>query len=500
MRPAVNMLTQATRTAIIPGMNDIAQTNSPLAGEADVLETPPQEPVEYSVSELSGIIRARLEKGFERVRVRGELGRVTRAPSGHLYLDIKDNNALLNAVMWRQQASALTFPPETGMEALCIGRLSTYPPRSTYQLVLESIQPAGEGALMAMLEKRRKKLAAEGLFAEERKRPIPYLPRVIGVVTSPGGAVIHDILHRLSHRFPRHVLVWPARMQGEECAAEVAAAIAGFNALPEGGAVPRPDVLIVARGGGSLEDLWPFNDEALVRAAAASAIPLVSAVGHESDTTLIDYAADRRAPTPSAAAEMSVPVRADLLADAQLLARRAAHAMERRLQEAGERLSGTARHIRRSADILALLSQRFDMVESRLGAAFARTQEARVRHFSQLRERILAHTPEVLLARAEERLAPAAHRLRAAADALLATREEAWRRHGGLLEAVSHRRILERGFALVWSGARLLTRAGEAKPGMRVSLEFAGEQRVSARIDGNGSERKQKPKQDPLFS
>ncbi|MEM6933364.1 MAG: exodeoxyribonuclease VII large subunit, partial [Pseudomonadota bacterium] len=275
---------------------------------------------EFSVSEISGAVKRMVEGEFGHVRVRGEVGRVSRPRSGHVYLDLKDDRAVLAGVMWKGVASRLTTQPEEGMEVVATGRLTTFPGQSKYQIVIEEIAPAGVGALMAMLEKRKAQFSAEGLFASDRKRPIPFLPRVIGVVTSPSGAVIRDILHRLSERFPTRVLVWPVAVQGTKCAPEVAAAINGFGQLR---ADMRPDLLIVARGGGSVEDLWGFNEEPVVRAAAGSSIPLISAVGHETDTTLIDLASDLRAPTPTAAAELAVPVRADLLATvADLEARR----------------------------------------------------------------------------------------------------------------------------------------------------------------------------------
>src|SRR5205814_1236790 len=255
-----------------------------------------------------------IEENFAVVRVRGEISGFKRHSSGHCYLSLKDADAVIDAVCWRMTAMRLGLKPEDGMEVVCTGRLTTFPGRSKYQLVIDTIELAGVGALLKLLEDRRKRLAAEGLFDAERKKKLPFLPEVIGVVTSPSGAVIRDILHRLADRFPRRVLIWPVAVQGEKAAGEVAAAIAGFNRLAEDRPVPRPQVLIVARGGGSLEDLWAFNEEIVVRAAAASAIPLISAVGHETDTTLIDFASDRRAPTPTAAAEMAVPVRADLLA------------------------------------------------------------------------------------------------------------------------------------------------------------------------------------------
>src|SRR5436189_6049466 len=270
---------------------------------------------EYTVSELSLALKRSVEENFSHVRVRGEISGFKRHGSGHYYLVLKDADAALDAVCWRQTAIRLPIKPEDGMEVVCTGRLTTYPGRSKYQLVIDSIALAGIGALLKILEDRRQRLAAEGLFAAERKKKLPFLPQVIGIVTSPSGAVIRDILHRLADRFPRRVLVWPVAVQGEGAAAQIAAAIHGFNRLPQDGPVPRPDLLIVARGGGSLEDLMAFNEEIVVRAAATSAIPLISAVGHETDTTLIDHASDRRAPTPTAAAEMAVPVRLDLVAD-----------------------------------------------------------------------------------------------------------------------------------------------------------------------------------------
>ncbi len=295
---------------------------------------------EFTVSEISGAVKRVIEGEFGRVRVRGEIGRISRPASGHLYLDLKDERAVLGAVVWKMTARTLAFRPEEGMEVVATGRLTTFPGSSKYQMVIEELAPAGVGALMAMLEKRKQALAAEGLFDAARKRALPYLPEVIGVITSPSGAVIRDILHRLRERFPRPVLIWPVTVQGERCAAEVAAAIRGFNAIAPGGPVPRPDLLIVARGGGSIEDLWGFNEEIVVRAAAESRIPLISAVGHETDTTLIDFAADRRAPTPTAAAEMAVPVRLELIAAVAGLEHRRLNALARGL---AQRLPAAAR-------------------------------------------------------------------------------------------------------------------------------------------------------------
>jgi exodeoxyribonuclease VII large subunit len=293
-----------------------------------------------SVSALSVALKRTVEDAFGFVRVRGEISQPKRHGSGHVYLRLKDETAVIEAVCWRGTAQRLAVRPEEGLEVIVTGRLTTYPGRSQYQLVVETMELAGEGALLKMLEERRRRLAAEGLFDADAKRPLPYLPVVIGVVTSPTGAVIRDILHRLADRFPRHVLLWPVAVQGEGAAAQVAAAIRGFSAIVPGGPVPRPDLVIVARGGGSLDDLMAFNEEVVVRAVADCTIPLIEAVGHETDTTLIDFAADRRAPTPTAAAEMAVPVRADLIATVQDLARRGAAAAARMVTERGTRVTG----------------------------------------------------------------------------------------------------------------------------------------------------------------
>ncbi|WP_309610557.1 exodeoxyribonuclease VII large subunit, partial [Sphingomonas sp.] len=288
----------------------------------------------FTVSEISGALKRTVEGAFGHVRVRGEISGWKRHASGHCYLTLKDADACIDGVLWRGSAAGLAFRPEDGAEVVATGKLTTYPGRSKYQLVIERMELAGEGALMALLDQRRRALAAEGLFDAANKRPLPFLPRTIGVVTSPTGAVIRDILHRLADRCPTRVIVWPVPVQGESAAAKIAAAIRGFGTMA---GEDRLDLLIVARGGGSIEDLWAFNEEEVVRAAAASPIPLISAVGHETDTTLIDHAADQRAPTPTAAAEMAVPVRLDLVADlggksARLAGGLARLVSERRLQ------------------------------------------------------------------------------------------------------------------------------------------------------------------------
>jgi len=324
---------------------------------------------EFSVTELSGAIKRVIEGEFSHVRIKGEVGRVSRPRSGHIYLDLKDDKSVINGVIWKGVAGRLQTQPEEGMEVVATGRVTTFGGQSKYQIVIEDIKPAGMGALMALLEKRKTMLSAEGLFEEARKRPLPYLPEVIGVVTSPSGAVIRDILHRLRDRFPRKVLIWPVAVQGAKCAPEVVRAIEGFNALKIGGAMPRPDLLIVARGGGSVEDLWGFNEESVARAAAASNIPLISAVGHETDTTLIDFVSDKRAPTPTAAAELAVPVRIELMAWLDQQSARMTTSLSGGLQRRSQRLRDLSRALPRLETLLDGPRQRLDTTGARLGPA-----------------------------------------------------------------------------------------------------------------------------------
>lgn len=339
---------------------------------------------EFSVTELSGAIKRVIEGEFSHVRIRAEVGRVSLPRSGHVYLDLKDDKSVIAAVMWKGVAARLSVMPEEGMEVVATGRITTFGGQSKYQIVLEDIKPAGVGALMAMLDKRKKMLAAEGLFDVARKRPLPYLPEVIGVITSPSGAVIRDILHRLRDRFPRKVLIWPVVVQGDKCAGEVARAIDGFNAFTPGGALPRPDLLIVARGGGSLEDLWGFNEEIVARAAAMSDIPLISAVGHETDTTLIDFVSDKRAPTPTAAAELAVPVRLELLSWVDAQSARMSHALTTSIGNRGQRLRDISRALPRSDTLLDGPRQRLDAVSDRLPAALIRGVQTRHVRLSQI--------------------------------------------------------------------------------------------------------------------
>jgi len=360
---------------------------------------------EYSVSEISMALKRTVEEAFGFVRVRGEISGY-RGPhsSGHAYFALKDDRSKIEAVIWKGNFGKLRFRPEEGMEVIATGKLTTFPGSSKYQIVIEALEPAGVGALMALLEERRRKLAAEGLFDSNRKKPIPYLPRVIGVVTSPTGAVIRDILHRLSDRFPVRVLVWPVRVQGETSAAEVAAAIAGFNALAVDGAVPRPDLLIVARGGGSLEDLWGFNEEIVVRAVAASTIPLISAVGHETDTTLIDFASDLRAPTPTGAAEMAVPVRSELVGTVGDLGRRLDGAMLRLVESRRRELRAAIRALPRLDDLLAIPRRSFDELAARIGRALGANTLAHRGRLERTAGRLSPSSLDRLTLRAHDRV------------------------------------------------------------------------------------------------
>ncbi|MBB4104661.1 exodeoxyribonuclease VII large subunit [Allorhizobium borbori] len=490
---------------------------------------------EFSVSELSGSIKRTIETSFDHVRVRGEISGY-RGPhsSGHAYFALKDDKARIDAVIWKGTFSRLKVRPEEGMEVIATGKVTTFPGSSKYQIVIESLEPAGVGALMALLEERRRKLAAEGLFDQERKQRLPFLPMVIGVVTSPTGAVIRDILHRISDRFPVHVVVWPVKVQGEGSGDEVARAIEGFNALPASGSIARPDVLIVARGGGSLEDLWSFNDEAVVRAAAASTIPLISAVGHETDWTLIDHAADMRAPTPTGAAEIAVPVKAELEAQLASLGARLSGAISRQMQNREQGLRGLVRALPSLDQLLALPRRRFDEAVAGLGRGLERTALTKRRSFEQVSNRL---RPEILSTRITQQRQSLAERLArierivernllaargrvGAADAVfrafpvrlkgqtgrerekvaalfaradtalstaLAHRRLAVSAQDRVLQSLSYTNVLKRGYAVIRDeNDRLLTRANAVSSGSAIAIEFA-DGRVSA-IAGEGAE------------
>ena len=495
---------------------------------------------EWTVSELSAALKKTVEDSYGFVRVRGEItGFRGQHSSGHSYFALKDEGAKIDAVIWKGVYGRIRFKPEEGLEVIATGRLTTYPGRSSYQIIIESLEPAGIGALMALLEERKKKLAAEGLFDEARKQLIPYLPDVIGVITSPTGAVIRDILHRLADRFPRHVLVWPVRVQGDGSAEEIAAAIDGFNALPEGGHIARPDLIIVARGGGSLEDLWSFNEEIVVRAAAGSMIPLISAVGHETDITLIDFASDRRAPTPTAAAEIAVPVRSELMAQIDSLARRQLSCWARCLEARRNELRGAARALPSADGLLAVPRQKLDALAERLPRALkanaeihhkqylkcgtrlspqllrnrVRTERERLINFGnrarrctevhrdRRRQRLetigvrlgaaknanfAAHRQRIV--RDRERVATLFERSGRAVTRLLERRFAALEGADKLLAALSYQGVLARGFALVRdvSGSPIRS-AQKVSPGECLDIEFADGHVKALATDAHGS-------------
>src|SRR4051812_8652217 len=481
---------------------------------------------EFTVSELSAALKRTVEDSYGYVRVRGEIsGYKGPHGSGHCYFALKDERAKIDGVIWKMTFARMRIKPEEGMEVIVTGKLTPYPNRSSYQIIVETLEPAGLGALMALLEERKRKLTAEGLFDEARKQLLPFLPETIGVITSPTGAVIRDILHRLTDRFPRHVIVWPVKVQGDGSAEQVAAAIRGFNALPDGGRIRRPDLLIVARGGGSLEDLWSFNEEIVVRAAAESMIPLIAAVGHETDITLIDFAADKRAPTPTAAAEMAVPVRSELFAEVESLARRTMVCWQRGMEARRNELRAAARALPAANELLAIPRQRLDAAGGALPRGLRANTHAHFRRFaassarltlrvlrgqvSHARDRLgnggerLTHATRSLLHRRRERFASLEARLKAsrlanaqaqrqqiarahervhrlsdratrAIDTLLERLDARVTHRGQLLTALSYRGVLARGFALVrdLSGHPVHSAAAVAAHA-RLSVEFA---------------------------
>jgi exodeoxyribonuclease VII large subunit len=435
----------------------------------ELLDTALPNVAEYSVSEISFALKRTLEETYGHVRVRGEISGYRGAhTSGHCYFALKDEKAKLEAVIWKGTFGRLRSKLQEGLEVVATGKISSYPGSSKYQLIVENVEPAGAGALMALLEERKKKLAAEGLFDPARKKPLPYLPRLIGVVTSPTGAVIRDILHRLNDRFPRHVIVWPVRVQGETCAAEVAAAIAGFNAMS-----PRPDLLIVARGGGSLEDLWGFNEEIVVRAAAASAIPLISGVGHETDTTLIDFAADWRAPTPTAAAEKAVPVRDELLADMASLTSRLRQGLVRVMDERRTRVRAAARALPRPEELLAFARQRLDSATARLPRALGKnTQDHRLR-LTRALAGLTARPLLLAVSNRRQRATELAARSRRALRTLYDKCKQRFEGEAKLLTSLSYRSVLQRGYALVRDEVEKPVRFAESlRSGQTISIEF----------------------------
>jgi len=423
----------------------------------------------YSISEVSHALKRMVEDRFGMVKLRGEISGYKLHSSGHGYFTLKDADACIDAVCWRGSLSKMKFRPEDGLEVVATGKLTTYPGRSKYQIVVENMEPAGAGALMALLEKRRKELEAEGLLAASRKRKLPYMPQKIGVVTSPTGAVIRDILHRISDRFPVHVLVWPVAVQGEGAAEQIAAAIKGFNEMKD-----APDLLIVARGGGSLEDLWAFNEEVVVRAAANSKIPLISAVGHETDHTLIDLASDMRAPTPTAAAEMAVPVLSDLRLILTQMQGRLMSGMKRHLEESGNKLGGLARGLPRPAELLNMATQRLDDWSERLNSALPVALNKKEQQLSKLLQGLNLRLLQKEILHEATKLADLSRRAEAAVLRYLEKQAAKIENAALKLETVNVQRILERGFALVrGDDGKLVTSSDTAKKQKTLEIQFA---------------------------
>lgn len=436
--------------------------------------------LELSVSEISQTLKRMVEDNFSYVRIRGEIsGYRGQHSSGHAYFSLKDDKARMDAVVWRGVYSKLRFKPEEGMEVIAVGKLSTFPGSSRYQIIIERLEPAGVGALMALLEERKKKLAAEGLFDNERKKPLPYLPKVIGVITSPTGAVIRDIMHRINDRFPCHVIIWPARVQGETCAAEVSAAIDGFNALdddasqnPDG--MPKPDLIIVARGGGSLEDLWGFNEEIVVRATANSSIPLISAIGHETDTTLIDYASDRRAPTPTGAAEMAVPIKRELTLMMDDRAYRIKSAMHRLLEYRGQKLLAAKRGLPKLNDLLMQPRQKLDHAILRLQGALKAGTANKRNQFERLAGRISSTALQQNIRNKAQTINQLQARLKQSVSIELRQKNQSLVNVGKLLNSLSYKGVLSRGFALVLDEAgKSLKSIKQAKSGAAINIRLA---------------------------
>jgi exodeoxyribonuclease VII large subunit len=429
---------------------------------------------EFTVGDLSAALRRTVEDSFPFVRVKGEVSNLKVHSSGHIYFDLKDERATLNAVIWRMTARQLRVKPERGVEVVCTGRVTTYAASSRYQLIVEQVELAGLGALMALLEARKKKLAQEGLFDAGRKRKLPFLPEIIGVITSPTGAVIRDIMHRLNARFPRRVLLWPVAVQGERAAADLVAAIRGFNGLPARGAVRRPDLLIVARGGGSLEDLMPFNEEVVVRAVAESGIPVISAVGHETDTTLIDLAADVRAPTPTAAAEMAVPVRTELLAQSLDLERRALRSFAKGVEQRRRTLSQIGRILPRADQLFSAPRQRLDQVGERLMRGLSTNLRAHDNRFAEAKAKLSQTAIRRHVSLCVERTKRFTEQLNRAQGTRLTALRRDLEATSRVLEGVSYNAVLDRGFALVrGEDGAVKRRAAAIATGERLSIKFA---------------------------
>lgn len=443
---------------------------------------------EFAVSQLAGAIKNTLENSYGRVRVRGELGRVTIPRSGHMYATIKDDGAAIDAVCWKGVLGGFSIRPEEGMEVICTGRVTTYPQRSNYQLVIEKMELAGQGAILAMLEARKKKLAAEGLFSEEKKQSIPFLPNIVGVITSPTGAVIKDIMHRLEGRFPRRLLLWPVVVQGDNAAGQITSAIKGFDAI---NGELRPDVLIVARGGGSIEDLMPFNDEAVVRATAECKIPLISAVGHETDTTLIDFASDRRAPTPTAAAEIAVPVRTELLAKVAQTSARLTSSASRLLSDKLQRIDSAK--LGEPHRILEPRMQSLDILGQRFSHAYGAFLDKKTNSVQALVSKIVH--PNRLILEASNNLERAVGSLIRCKTLVTKDCEQKLAHTARMLQSLSFQSVLDRGFTLIYDTktGRPITDASSAKPAQNIQIQFRDDKKLSAVISGATKKQKQTP-------
>ncbi len=443
---------------------------------------------EFTVSELAFSVKRTVEENYSRVRVRGELSRVSIPKSGHLYTSLKDEKSVIDAVCWKGVLSRLNVRPEEGIEVICVGKMTTYPGSSKYQLVIESMELAGEGALLKMLEDRKKKLASEGLFAPERKKPLPFLPEKIGVITSPTGAVIRDILHRLSDRFPRHVLVWPVKVQGENADKEITNAIEGFNNLDKS---LRPDVIIVARGGGSLEDLMAFNEENVVRATAKSDIPIISAVGHETDTTLIDYASDLRAPTPTGAAEKVVPVRMELLSLVIDDEKRLINSITRLLSERSHKIEALTAKLGNPEQILEIRTQHIDRCGDKLDHAIKTLTAIATQKLSRISTSRL--NPTQLVESKNIKLSGLAERFDNIGKKIIEENKKRLEHHSEKLELLSFENVLSRGYVVVWDkNKQPITDGNALKQDQEIELQFKNKKYVNA-IVTNGSITTQEP-------
>lgn len=421
---------------------------------------------EYTVSQISNKLKALVEGEFSYVKIRGEVSGYKLAPSGHAYLSLKDNNAVISAICWRGTLSKLKIKPEEGMELVCVGTITIYPGQSKYQLIIEQLEHAGIGTLMAMLEKRKAEFAKQGLFDATHKKPLPFLPTKIGIITSPTGAVIKDIIHRIEDRFPSHLIIWPVLVQGEKSAAQVSEAIDGFNKLED-----KPDIIIIARGGGSVEDLWPFNEEIVVRSAFNSVIPIISAIGHETDYTLLDLVADLRAPTPTAAAEKAVPVLTNVLASLNNVFKRIEFSLSRYFEERKNKLRMLAKSLPNYQTILLNFIQRLDDQSIRFINSKDRYLELRLNKINTLRLR-LKH-PSDIIKMAEHSFLQSTRRLHKAAENYYHTKEQRLLLASSLLNSYSYKKTLDRGFAILTDTKNnALTSASQAKIGEKITAEL----------------------------